>query len=114
MSNGSLATETLTEAIYERTKTINEYRSLDTPDIDVSQVGEFQVGDLTVQVLDTVDDYAQLMGTLFDFDLIGFQPIFLAAAGLVMLAGLMTFRLAEPRHHLRFGEPAVLEAGVGE
>ena len=70
MSNGSLATETLTEAIYERTKTINEYRTLDTPDIDVSQVAEFRVGDLTVQVLDTVDDYAQLMGTLFDFDLI--------------------------------------------
>ncbi len=47
-------------------------------------------------------------------DLVGFQQVFLTAAGLIVLAGLMTFRLEEPRHHLRFGEPAALEAGADE
>jgi len=47
-------------------------------------------------------------------DLVGFQRVFLSAAGLIVLAGLMTFRLAEPRHHLPFSDPAALEAGGDE
>jgi MFS family permease len=47
-------------------------------------------------------------------DVVGFEPVFFTAAGLVLLAGLLTFRLDEPRHRLRFGEPAVVEGGGDE
>jgi len=49
---------------------IDSYKTLDVPDPDVSQVGTFTLGDMTVEVIDTVADYAELMETLFDFDAI--------------------------------------------
>jgi len=47
-------------------------------------------------------------------DLVGFERVFFGAAGLILVAGAMTFRLAEPRHHVRFGEPEVVEPGADE
>ena len=47
-------------------------------------------------------------------DAVGFERVFFAAAGLVLVAGALTFTLAEPRHHVRFGEPAVVEPGADE
>ncbi len=70
MSNGSLATPVVTDAVYKCTKVIDSYKTLDVPDPDVSQVGTFTLGDMTVEVIDTVADYAELMETLFDFDAI--------------------------------------------
>lgn len=68
--NGGPAPERITDAIYEKTKTISEYRITDTPDVDLSREGETKVGNMTVAVVDPVSDYAQLMQSLFDFDAI--------------------------------------------
>jgi phosphoglucomutase len=70
ISNGGPAPEKVTEAIFERSKTIDRYQILDAPDLDLDQLGTTTLGTLTVEVIDPVADYAQLMQSLFDFDLI--------------------------------------------
>ena len=69
-SNGGPAPEKITDAIYARTQVINSYKTLDTADIDLGKIGQVKVGDLVVEIIDPVTDYAALMQTLFDFDLI--------------------------------------------
>ena len=64
---GGPAPETITGAIHARTLAIAEYRTLDAPDVDLSTQGEQQLGDMTVEVIDPVAIYADLMRSLFDF-----------------------------------------------
>ena len=65
--NGGPAPEKITEAIFAKTKTISQYQSADFVDVDTSKIGEIKLGDMTVQVIDAVVDYADLMASLFDF-----------------------------------------------
>ncbi len=67
ISNGGPAPENVTEAIFEHTKTIKEYKILDAPDVDLDKVGDAKLGDMAIQVIDAVADYAELMESLFDF-----------------------------------------------
>jgi phosphoglucomutase len=69
--NGGPAAEAVTEQIYARSREIAEYRIAAHADIDLGQLGEQQIGDMTVVVLDPVADYAQLMEQQFDFERIG-------------------------------------------
>ena len=66
--NGGPAPEKITDAIYNITKSITEYNILEADDLDLDQIGESQLGDTTIAVIDSVADYAELMGELFDFD----------------------------------------------
>lgn len=66
--NGGPAPEKVTEAIYARSKTIDRYKILDAPDIDLDTLGESRLGEMTVEVIDSVQDYQKLMESLFDFD----------------------------------------------
>jgi len=66
-SNGGPATETVTEGIYARSKTITSYRILDAEDVALDQLGGTTLGGMQVQVIDPVSDYAELMESLFDF-----------------------------------------------
>ncbi|MBR2687896.1 MAG: alpha-D-glucose phosphate-specific phosphoglucomutase [Aquamicrobium sp.] len=66
--NGGPAPEKLTDAIYERTKVITEYRIADIASVDLDAIGTVKAGDMTVEVIDSVTDYAELMAELFDFD----------------------------------------------
>lgn len=65
--NGGPATETVTEAIYAKSKTITGYRILDAADVSLDQLGESTLGGMKVKVIDPVSDYAELMESLFDF-----------------------------------------------
>jgi phosphoglucomutase len=67
VANGGPAPEGVTEAIYARTQTIDRWLDVDAPDIDLDTIGTTQVGDMVVEVIDSVADYAALMETLFDF-----------------------------------------------
>ena len=67
ISNGGPAPEKVTDAIFEATKTIRRYLTLDAPDVDLDTDGETQVGEATVRIIDPVADYAALMESLFDF-----------------------------------------------
>ena len=65
--NGGPAPEKVTDAIFERTKTIKQYRIFDGGALDLDRLGESMLGGMTVEVADPVTDYAALMRTLFDF-----------------------------------------------
>lgn len=69
-SNGGPAPEKITDAVYARSKMIDQYKTVDTPDIDLSQLGVHDVAGMSVEVIDPVADYAALMASLFDFDAI--------------------------------------------
>jgi phosphoglucomutase len=66
-SNGGPATETVTEAIFAASKKISRYRIADAADIELDRTGDYEIGDLTVSVIDPVAAYAGLMESLFDF-----------------------------------------------
>ena len=65
--NGGPAPERLTDEIFAKTKAISEYRILDAPDLDLDAEGTLALGEMTVEVIDPVADYAELMESLFDF-----------------------------------------------
>ncbi len=67
IANGGPAPEAVTEAIFARTQTITEYHRLDAPPVDLSRLGETRLGDMVVEVVDPVADYADLMEQLIDF-----------------------------------------------
>ncbi len=67
MPNGGPAPEAVTEAIYRRTTEISEYRILEAQDVDLSIQGRSTLGEMVVDVVSPVADYAALMETLFDF-----------------------------------------------
>lgn len=69
-ANGGPAPERLTEAFYRRSQTIEAYRILAVDDLDLGTLGEYRIGEATVEVIDPVADYAKLMESLFDFDAI--------------------------------------------
>jgi phosphoglucomutase len=66
--NGGPAPERITDAIFKRTGEISEYRTLETSDIDLDRLGTTRLEDMTVEIIDPVADYAELMESLFDFD----------------------------------------------
>ena len=68
--NGGPAPEKITDAIFAKSKTITQFKTLDTPDVDLARLGSTKVGDATVEIVDPVANYAALMRKLFDFDAI--------------------------------------------
>ncbi|NJP10335.1 MAG: alpha-D-glucose phosphate-specific phosphoglucomutase [Leptolyngbyaceae cyanobacterium RU_5_1] len=68
ISNGGPAPEKVTEAIFARSTAIATYKILDVADVDLDKLGSFKLGEMNVEVIDAVNDYAQLMESLFDCD----------------------------------------------
>lgn len=68
LANGGQAPPQVAEAVYQASRTLGGYRLAELPDIDLSRLGEHRFGVLTIEVVDPVDDYQQLMEQLFDFD----------------------------------------------
>ena len=68
--NGGPAPEKITEAIFEKSKTIQTYKIVDAPDVPLDVIGETDLAGMKVQVIDAVTDYAELMESLFDFNAI--------------------------------------------
>ena len=67
IGNGGPAPEKITDAIYARTKVIEIYKIVEAADVDLDTVGSFDLAGMTVEVIDPVADYAELMESLFDF-----------------------------------------------
>ncbi|MEN8764179.1 MAG: alpha-D-glucose phosphate-specific phosphoglucomutase, partial [Thiogranum sp.] len=68
IGNGGPAPEKITEAIYEKSQQIRHYRIADCGELDLDNPGEQQLGSMSVEIIDPVADYAELMQHLFDFD----------------------------------------------
>lgn len=69
-ASGGQAPEHITDAVFARTKVINSYKTAAIPAVDLSTIGTTVVGDMSVEIVDPVLDYAELMEQLFDFELI--------------------------------------------
>lgn len=69
-ANGGPAPEKITEAIFAASKTIRQYRIMDAADVGLDKLGDSKLGEMTVSVIDPVNDYADLMESLFDFSAI--------------------------------------------
>ncbi|UXN06693.1 alpha-D-glucose phosphate-specific phosphoglucomutase [Bartonella sp. HY761] len=70
IANGGPAPEKVTNAIFARSKVIDEYLIEESEDIDLDVTGHYLIGDMVVEIIDPVKDYADLMEELFDFNLI--------------------------------------------
>ncbi|MGR9115762.1 MAG: alpha-D-glucose phosphate-specific phosphoglucomutase [Gammaproteobacteria bacterium] len=70
VSNGGPAPEKYTQAFYQRSKEIKKYKMAELVDIDLDTIGQQQFEHLTVTIIDPVDDYAELMQSIFDFGLL--------------------------------------------
>ena len=69
-ANGGPAPEKITEAIFAKSKTISQYKIADFDDVNIEEIGETQLDDFAVKVINPVTDYADLMAQLFDFSAI--------------------------------------------
>jgi phosphoglucomutase len=67
IANGGPAPEAVTDAIYARSQSIDRFQVLEAPPIDIDREDSGWLGGMTVEVVDPVAAYAELMGSLFDF-----------------------------------------------
>ena len=76
IGNGGPAPEKITDEVFAKSKVITQYKIADFADVDIDNIGETQLSGLqadevfTVQVINAVTDYADLMQSLFDFSAI--------------------------------------------
>lgn len=70
-ANGGPAVESMTNAIFEETKVLQRYRTLQgAGETDLDTLGETSLAGTVIEVLDPVAIYADLMEVLFDFEAI--------------------------------------------
>ncbi|GAB2265299.1 hypothetical protein Dimus_000363 [Dionaea muscipula] len=69
-SSGQPAPESITDKIYGNTLSISDIKMADIPDIDLSSLGVSSFDNFSVEVVDPVADYMELMKRVFDFELI--------------------------------------------
>ncbi|XVF54018.1 hypothetical protein PTKIN_Ptkin05aG0148000 [Pterospermum kingtungense] len=69
-SSGQPAPESITDKIYGNTLSISEIKTAEIPDVDLSRLGVTKYGNFSVEVIDPVSDYLELMESVFDFQLI--------------------------------------------
>jgi phosphoglucomutase len=70
VSNGGPAPEKYTDEFYKKSKVIENYKTIDMADIDLDHVSSQAVNGATITIIDPVTDYADLMASIFDFDLL--------------------------------------------
>lgn len=79
VSNGGPAPESVTEKIFQKTESISNYKISTVPDvwlllsrsysikIDLTALESHTFGDFTVEVIDAMEDYVDLLKQIFDF-----------------------------------------------
>ncbi len=66
-STGGQCPTQISDKIYENSKTISEYKTLDAPDVDLSKLGTQKLGAMEIEVIEPVAIYAKMMEEIFDF-----------------------------------------------
>ena len=67
ISNGGPAPTSFTDASYEYSKSITQYNIIEAADITLNELGSYSIAGMKVDVIDPVNDYAELMTQIFDF-----------------------------------------------
>ena len=67
-ANGGPTPASFTDAVFECTKTLEQYTIIEAPEIPLDAPGLHSIGAMQVEVIDGVDDFVDLMQELFNFD----------------------------------------------
>ena len=70
VSNGGPAPESLTKGFYQESLRLSSYQTLSAAPVDLDTLGSQQLDGMVVEIIDPITDYAHLMESLFDFNLI--------------------------------------------
>ena len=70
IASGGQCPTSLSDKIYENTKKITQYAILDVPDVNLSKIGTQKLGDMEIEVIDSLKDYVEMMQDIFDFEAI--------------------------------------------
>ncbi|ODV91360.1 hypothetical protein CANCADRAFT_122934 [Tortispora caseinolytica NRRL Y-17796] len=70
LANGGPAPESVTNAIFAKSKEIKQYKIADVGLVDLSKLGEVSLGSLKVEIIDSTADYVAMVKDIFDFDAI--------------------------------------------
>lgn len=65
--SGGQCPSSTSDAIYQRTLKIKEFKICDAPDIDLSKLGTQELCGMTIEIIDPVKDYVEMMEHIFDF-----------------------------------------------
>jgi phosphoglucomutase len=68
--NGGPVSEKITDLIVARTQIIDRFFTIDSDPIVYDEIGTFKISHMQIEVINSVTDYADLMETLFDFNVI--------------------------------------------
>ena len=68
IANGGPAPTSFTDKVFEISTTISEYQLLEADDISLDKEQTLHMGEMKIEVIDSVRDYADLMQGLFDFN----------------------------------------------
>lgn len=68
IAGGGQAPEALTGKIFDASRTLSRYYLFEGGNVDLDHCGSQQLGDMAIEVVDSVEDYAELQQRLFDFD----------------------------------------------
>jgi len=67
-ANGGPTPASFTDAVFECTKTLEQYAIVEAKPLSLDAPGKHSIGAMDVEVIDGVDDFVELMQELFDFD----------------------------------------------
>ncbi len=67
-ANGGPAPEKLTDEIFRISSNIREYKITSIQPIPLDKIGTYQLGDMDIEIIDSVKDYAELMAKTFNFE----------------------------------------------
>jgi phosphoglucomutase len=68
VANGGPAPEPVTDAIFAATTTLSEWKIVEESAPSIDRLGRFDLAGMTVEVIDPVADYVEMMKGLVDFD----------------------------------------------
>ena len=67
-ANGGPTPGSFTDAVFECTKSLEQYAIVEAPELSLDTPGVHSIGAMQVEIIDGVDDFVALMQQLFDFD----------------------------------------------
>ena len=67
-ANGGPTPGSFTDAVFECTKSLDQYTLVEAPELNLGTPGTHSIGAMEVEIIDGVDDFVALMKQLFDFD----------------------------------------------
>ena len=67
-ANGGPTPGAFTDAVFECTKSLEQYAIVEAAELDLGTPGRHSIGAMEIEIIDGVDDFVALMQQLFDFD----------------------------------------------